>query len=220
MRSLKIRRLTVQILIVKASRDFGCNIMRANPVPALSELIWKAFDADAKRLDVWFEYNGLDIRGAILVEDDGEGLPRCAAESCFTSLSTSNRRCVARCSAFWCVTGGRAARRRSAGICAKRSRASRVAVSGNRYAALGPRRRFRDFSIMRLRGLLGQIGCRSRRAPRVKTGGQFALLRPPLKREPIVVIFRWEINGWLMARQGADCGGGEFTGFYAEPSPA
>lgn len=74
---------------VEVQPDFLEKITRAKPVPALSELIWNAFDADAKLVDVSFEYNDLDTLDAIVVKDDGEGLPRSEAESCFTSLGGS-----------------------------------------------------------------------------------------------------------------------------------
>jgi hypothetical protein len=66
--------------------NFLEKITRAKPVPALSELIWNAFDADAKSVEVSFEYNDLESLDAIVVKDDGEGLPRSEAEACFTSL--------------------------------------------------------------------------------------------------------------------------------------
>lgn len=74
---------------VEVQSDFLEKITRAKPVPALSELIWNAFDADAKVVDVSFAYNDLDTLDAIAVKDDGEGLPWSEAESCFTSLGGS-----------------------------------------------------------------------------------------------------------------------------------
>ena len=74
---------------VAVQSDFLEKITRAQPIPALSELIWNAFDADAKNVDVSFEYNKLDALDAIVVKDDGDGLPRSEAEGCFTSLGGS-----------------------------------------------------------------------------------------------------------------------------------
>lgn len=74
---------------VEVKSDFLEKITRAKPVPALSELIWNAFDADAKLVDVSFEYNDLGTLSTIVVKDDGEGLPRADAETCFTSLGGS-----------------------------------------------------------------------------------------------------------------------------------
>lgn len=74
---------------VEVKPDYLEKITRAKPVQALSELIWNAFDADANLVDVSFEYNDLDSLDAIIVKDDGEGLPWSYAESCFTSLGGS-----------------------------------------------------------------------------------------------------------------------------------
>ncbi|QGR93015.1 ATP-binding protein [Burkholderia multivorans] len=74
---------------VEVKSDFLEKITRAKPVPAPSELIWNAFDADAKLVDVSFEYNDLGTLSTIVVKDDGEGLPRADAETCFTSLGGS-----------------------------------------------------------------------------------------------------------------------------------
>ncbi|OLL33539.1 hypothetical protein BTH42_00655 [Burkholderia sp. SRS-W-2-2016] len=75
--------------VVEVKPDFLEKITRAKPVPALSELIWNAFDADAKNVDVSFEYNELDTLSAIVVKDDGEGLPWAEAEARFISLGGS-----------------------------------------------------------------------------------------------------------------------------------
>ncbi|MCA7967345.1 ATP-binding protein [Burkholderia cenocepacia] len=74
---------------VEVQSDFLEKITRAKPVPALSELIWNSFDADAKNVEVSFEYNDLDALDTIVVKDDGEGLPWSDAEGCFTSLGGS-----------------------------------------------------------------------------------------------------------------------------------
>lgn len=74
---------------VEVQSDFLEKITRAKPVLALSELIWNAFDADAKLVDVSFEYNDLETLAAIVVKDNGEGLARSEAEFCFTSLGGS-----------------------------------------------------------------------------------------------------------------------------------
>ncbi|MDN7934328.1 ATP-binding protein [Burkholderia metallica] len=74
---------------VEVQPDFLEKIARAKPVPALSELIWNSFDADAKNVEVSFEYNDLDTLDAIVVKDDGEGLARSEAEGCFTALGGS-----------------------------------------------------------------------------------------------------------------------------------
>ncbi|MCA8066007.1 ATP-binding protein [Burkholderia sp. AU38729] len=81
--------MVVKQYAVEVQPDYLEKITRAKPVSALSELIWNAFDADAKLVEVSFEYNDLDSLNAIVVKDDGDGLPRSEAESCFTSLGGS-----------------------------------------------------------------------------------------------------------------------------------
>lgn len=74
---------------VEVKPDFLQQVTRAKPVPALSELIWNAFDADATAVNVSFEYNELDSLDTIVIRDNGEGLPRDLAEARFTSLGGS-----------------------------------------------------------------------------------------------------------------------------------
>ncbi|CAB3762024.1 ATP-binding protein [Paraburkholderia humisilvae] len=74
---------------VEVQPDFLEKITRAKPVPALSELIWNAFDADASKAEVSFEYNDLDTLDAIVVKDDGHGIPRADAPTFFRSLGGS-----------------------------------------------------------------------------------------------------------------------------------
>ncbi|XUW93762.1 ATP-binding protein (plasmid) [Burkholderia sp. M6-3] len=74
---------------VKVEPDFLQRVTHAKPVPALAELIWNAFDADATSVEVSFQYNELGSLDTILVRDNGEGLPRDVAEARFTSLGGS-----------------------------------------------------------------------------------------------------------------------------------
>ncbi len=74
---------------VEVQSDFLEKITRARPVSALSELIWNAFDADAKTVDVSFEYNDLGSLEAIIVKDNGEGIPRPEAAGYFRFLGGS-----------------------------------------------------------------------------------------------------------------------------------
>ncbi|HDR9028586.1 ATP-binding protein [Burkholderia vietnamiensis] len=82
-------RMVAKQYAVEVQSDFLEKITRAKPVPALSELIWNGFDADAKTVEVSFRYNDLESLDAIVVTDDGDGLPRSDAEACFTSLGGS-----------------------------------------------------------------------------------------------------------------------------------
>lgn len=81
--------MAAKLCTVEVQPDFLEKITRAKPVSALSELIWNAFDADAKTVEVSFEYNDLESLDAIVVKDDGEGLPLSEAEACFTPLGGS-----------------------------------------------------------------------------------------------------------------------------------
>lgn len=74
---------------VEVQPDFLEKITRARPIPALSELLWNAFDADASRVEVSFEYNDLETLDAIVVTDDGLGIPRAEAPNYFRRLGGS-----------------------------------------------------------------------------------------------------------------------------------
>lgn len=64
---------------VEVQSDFLEKITRARPIPALAELIWNSFDADATVVDVSFEYNDLGSLDAIVVKDNGAGIARTEA---------------------------------------------------------------------------------------------------------------------------------------------
>ncbi|MGC7404465.1 ATP-binding protein [Pandoraea pneumonica] len=74
---------------VEVQPDFLEKITRAKPIQALAELLWNALDADASRVDVSFEYNELETLSAIVVADDGHGIPRAAAPTYFRRLGGS-----------------------------------------------------------------------------------------------------------------------------------
>jgi len=74
---------------VEVQSDFLQKITRAKPVPALAELIWNAFDADASAVHVSFEYNDLDALDAIIIKDNGDGIARNDAPTFFSSLGGS-----------------------------------------------------------------------------------------------------------------------------------
>src|SRR3546814_13088557 len=46
----------------------------ANPLDAVSELIWNGLDADATRINVTTEFDALDSMSAITVADNGSGI--------------------------------------------------------------------------------------------------------------------------------------------------
>lgn len=74
---------------VEVQPDFLEKITRAKPIPALSELIWNAFDADASKVDISFEYNELETLNAIVITDNGLGIPRSEAPNYFRRLGGS-----------------------------------------------------------------------------------------------------------------------------------
>ncbi|WP_087689814.1 ATP-binding protein [Pandoraea sp. PE-S2R-1] len=74
---------------VEVQPDFLEKIARARPIQALSELLWNAFDADASRVDITFEYNDLETLRAIVVSDDGYGIPHAEAPTYFRRLGGS-----------------------------------------------------------------------------------------------------------------------------------
>ena len=74
---------------VEVQSDFLEKITRARPIPALAELIWNAFDADATIVDVSFEYNDLGSLDAIVVKDNGAGIARTDAPGFFRFLGGS-----------------------------------------------------------------------------------------------------------------------------------
>jgi hypothetical protein len=74
---------------VEVQSDFLEKITRARPIPALAELIWNAFDADATVVDVSFEYNELGALDSIVIKDNGEGIAYADAPGFFRFLGGS-----------------------------------------------------------------------------------------------------------------------------------
>lgn len=77
---------------VEVQQDYLSKITGAQPIQALSELIWNSLDADASSVDVKFEYNDLDTLSAIIVSDDGHGIPHAEAPELFQNLGGSWKR--------------------------------------------------------------------------------------------------------------------------------
>lgn len=84
--------MTNQAYKVQVQSDYLSKITRAQPVLALSELIWNSLDADAHSVDVTFEYNELDTLATIIVRDDGRGIPHAEAPELFQNLGGSWKR--------------------------------------------------------------------------------------------------------------------------------
>ena len=77
---------------VQVQSDYLNKITSSQPIQALSELIWNSLDADASSVDVKLEYNGLDTLSAIIVSDDGHGIPYTEAPDLFQNLGGSWKR--------------------------------------------------------------------------------------------------------------------------------
>ena len=77
---------------VKVQGDFLEKITHSRPVPALAEFIWNSLDADARVVDVYFQYNELGTLDRIVIRDDGKGMDRRDAPDFFGSLGGSWKR--------------------------------------------------------------------------------------------------------------------------------
>lgn len=81
---------------VEVQPDFIEKITRANPQKALSELVWNSLDADAKEVRVYCERNELEALSAVIVRDDGAGIPKAKVQEYFRHLGGSWKRAGAR----------------------------------------------------------------------------------------------------------------------------
>lgn len=78
-----------QEIEVKVENDHIERLTTAKPILALSELIWNAYDADARVVRVEFEAGDLTRLALIRIQDDGKGIPFEEAEGFFSSLGGS-----------------------------------------------------------------------------------------------------------------------------------
>lgn len=76
---------------VEVQADFIERQAKAKPVQALAELIWNSLDADATRVEVNLENNGIGVN-RILIRDNGIGIARKDAPELFTRLGGSWKR--------------------------------------------------------------------------------------------------------------------------------
>jgi len=76
---------------VQVERDHLKKLSSADPIKALSELIWNALDADAMRVDIEIESDDIAMR-SITVRDNGHGIPHSDIEELFGKLGGSWKR--------------------------------------------------------------------------------------------------------------------------------
>ena len=74
---------------VEVQPDFLERQTKAQPVPAIAELIWNAVDADASQVTVEFGDDGLGGMSTIAVSDNGLGIPYDKAPQLFRNLGGS-----------------------------------------------------------------------------------------------------------------------------------
>ncbi|UXT58712.1 hypothetical protein FY134_14065 [Agrobacterium fabrum] len=79
----------MQQIEIKVENDHIQRITTAKPVAAISELIWNAYDADAREVKVELEEGQLTKLGVIRIVDDGTGIPADEVETFFQSLGGS-----------------------------------------------------------------------------------------------------------------------------------
>lgn len=79
----------MQQIEIKVENDHIQRITTAKPLAAISELIWNAYDADAREVKVELEQGQLTKLGVIRVVDDGTGIPANEVEAFFQSLGGS-----------------------------------------------------------------------------------------------------------------------------------
>ena len=79
----------MQQIEVKVENDHIQRITTAKPIAAISELIWNAYDADAREVKVELEEGQLTKLGVIRIVDDGAGIPADQVSTYFQSLGGS-----------------------------------------------------------------------------------------------------------------------------------
>lgn len=84
--------MNAEIFDIKIENDHIARQAKAQPVQALSELIWNALDADATAVRIEIESDKLGGIAKIFVHDNGHGVPRDEAPSLFGKLGGSWKR--------------------------------------------------------------------------------------------------------------------------------
>ncbi|GAB3129497.1 ATP-binding protein [Novispirillum itersonii] len=76
---------------VEVQGDYLERLSKARPVSAIAELVWNAVDADATKVEIEIERNELGMT-AVIVRDNGHGLPLADAPLLFSNLGGSWKR--------------------------------------------------------------------------------------------------------------------------------
>jgi len=84
--------MTFEVFDIKPDNDHIARQAKAQPVQALSELIWNALDADATVVSIEIENDKLGGISKIFVQDNGHGIPRDEAPNLFGKLGGSWKR--------------------------------------------------------------------------------------------------------------------------------
>ncbi|WP_257099022.1 ATP-binding protein [Pseudovibrio flavus] len=79
----------MQQLEIRVENDHIQRITTAKPLVAISELIWNAYDADAKEVTVELEAGELTELGLIRISDDGSGISAAQVSAQFEALGGS-----------------------------------------------------------------------------------------------------------------------------------
>ena len=79
----------MQQIEIKVENDHIQRVTTAKPLAAISELIWNAYDADAREVKVELEEGQLTKLGLIRVIDDGTGISADEVETFFLKLINS-----------------------------------------------------------------------------------------------------------------------------------
>ena len=81
-------------LDVEITHEHFARSIKGSPREAIKELIWNACDADAKNIEVTFEYSGIEgaeLVSGIYVKDDGHGIPADRIEEFFGKYGRSQK---------------------------------------------------------------------------------------------------------------------------------
>ncbi len=79
----------MQKINVEIQSDLVEKLAKADPIPAISELLWNGLDADADKVSVYLEYDALDTLNKVIVRDNGIGFNPEEASTLFKNLGGS-----------------------------------------------------------------------------------------------------------------------------------